>query len=187
MMKFGHWQRLRTKVQANLRRKVVRSILNCALCLGILLPLEHLPSHLGIQEMMMVINTLKFMDLEKMKLMSKKFLNQMKLKSKYSKKPKVADDGPYKHMMDGMVEQRKRTNDLLERKLDMASAASKHHRSQSLLDCMILLQDMEIEDVQFTKALGILEATVNFRQCFLKMNEDRRIGWVRNLECAKSD
>ncbi|CAN1163060.1 L10-interacting MYB domain-containing protein [Linum perenne] len=38
-----------------------------------------------------------------------------KLKSKYSKRPKVADDGPNKHMMDGMVEQRKRTNDLLER------------------------------------------------------------------------
>ncbi|CAN1304218.1 L10-interacting MYB domain-containing protein [Linum perenne] len=110
-----------------------------------------------------------------------------KLKSKYSKKPKVADDGPNKHMMDGMVEQRKRTNDLLERKLDMASAASKHHRSQSLLDCMILLQDMEIEDVQFTKALGILEATVNFRQCFIRMNDDRRMGWVRNLDYAKSD
>ncbi|CAN1752816.1 hypothetical protein LINPERHAP1_LOCUS4899 [Linum perenne] len=50
-----------------------------------------------------------------------------------------------------------------------------------------LAKDMEIEDVQFTKALGILEATVNFRQCFLRINEDMRMGWVRNLDCAKSD
>ncbi|CAN1120260.1 hypothetical protein LINPERHAP2_LOCUS101, partial [Linum perenne] len=40
MTKCGRWQRLRIKVRANLRRKDVRSILNCAHCLGILLPLE---------------------------------------------------------------------------------------------------------------------------------------------------
>ncbi|CAN1154121.1 hypothetical protein LINPERHAP2_LOCUS19834, partial [Linum perenne] len=34
---------------------------------------------------------------------------------------------------------------------------------------------MEIEDVEFTKALGMLQATTNFRHCFLRMNEERRL------------
>ncbi|CAN1169056.1 hypothetical protein LINPERHAP2_LOCUS28181 [Linum perenne] len=68
-----------------------------------------------------------------------------------------------------------------------AHARKKSETVESLLDCMALLQDMEIKDAEFTKALDILRTIIDFRQCFLRMNDKRRLGWVRNLDIVKRD
>ncbi|CAN1127292.1 hypothetical protein LINPERHAP2_LOCUS3954 [Linum perenne] len=61
-----------------------------------------------------------------------------------------------------------------------------HHLKCKVFHSFKNAKDMEIEDVEFTKALGMLQATTDVRHCFLIMNDKRRLGWVRNLDSFKS-
>ncbi|CAN0914692.1 hypothetical protein LINGRAHAP2_LOCUS28705 [Linum grandiflorum] len=131
------------------------------------------------------LNEVKFErseDTDEVKEISKPSLGKRKYKvdAHARKKPHTEEDGGIKQILVAMVETSKHKAALWEQK--MASGDSK---VASLLDCMALLEVMEIDDTVFTKSLGILQATSDFRQCFLKMNEKRRMGWVKNLGSDK--
>ncbi|CAN1288871.1 hypothetical protein LINPERPRIM_LOCUS20022 [Linum perenne] len=109
--------------------------------------------------------------------------------TKKTKKAKMNSSSAIEQALAVMAENSKKRNEMLEERLATSSALAaaktgellRTNDTSSILECMNIMQDMDIDGVEFPKGLDSLHVMLVFQQLFLNMNDESRKKWLKSL------
>ncbi|CAN1262619.1 L10-interacting MYB domain-containing protein [Linum perenne] len=109
--------------------------------------------------------------------------------TKKTKKAKMNSSTAIEHTLAVMAENSKERNEMLNERLATSSALAaaktealiRNTDTSAIIECMNIMQEMDIDGVEFTKGLDRLHAMPVFQQLFLKMNDESRRKWLKSL------
>ncbi|CAN1787658.1 hypothetical protein LINPERHAP1_LOCUS17732 [Linum perenne] len=109
--------------------------------------------------------------------------------TKKTKKAKMNSSSAIEHTLAVMAKNSKERNEMLKERLATSSALAaaktealiRNTDTSAIIECMNIMQEMDIDGVEFTKRLDRLHAMPVFQQLFLNMNDESRRKWLKSL------
>ncbi|CAN1132706.1 hypothetical protein LINPERHAP2_LOCUS7191, partial [Linum perenne] len=109
--------------------------------------------------------------------------------TKKTKKAKMNSSSAIEHTLAVMAKNSKERNEMLKERLATSSALAaaktkaliRNTDTSAIIECMNIMQEMDIDGVEFTKGLDRLHAMPVFQQLFLNMNDESRRKWLKSL------
>ncbi|CAN1315267.1 hypothetical protein LINPERPRIM_LOCUS29645 [Linum perenne] len=109
--------------------------------------------------------------------------------TKRTKKAKMNSSSAIEQTLAVMAENSRKRNEMLEERNATSSALAaakteallRKNDTSTILECMNIMQEMDIDGVEFTKGLDRFHAMPVFQQLFLNMNDESRRKWLKSL------
>ncbi|CAN0872051.1 hypothetical protein LINGRAHAP2_LOCUS10019 [Linum grandiflorum] len=114
--------------------------------------------------------------------------DKSKSDNRNAKKVKIDSSNGIEKSLAVMAENSKRRADMLEQKLAASSALAaakteallKKNDTSNLVKCVKIMENLEIDGMEYTKGIDRLVANPVLQELFLTMNDQRKIEWLKS-------